>query len=575
MPYTYQSSVQAEPRSIYDIPSTSEDVWGTNYEQALEDNPLSAVSRMTELNLALDPDMARTSLKKPILSKSDADKRLQEYGLGGQIKVDETGITETGLSELMRRKEMENKRNEVRQRAAGGFSENVGSLGVGLWAMLHDPTNIALGFVPIVGEARYAAALARTSGVVGRTAVRAGVGFAEGAVGQALVEPLTLASRNYEQADYTIGDSLLNTLVGGVFGSTLHMGAGGVAEVGRSIRAADPFSRGLESLPSGDATLVRNMRQEIADGLDAATIRTALDTWTPEQRAAIEVDLPISMRSTPTPPRMEDLGQETRDAIIQTGIGQVIHDQPIDIEGIFRTEIGRMPDGRSTLDLTPERFNAATMVDRADELRTSIDRQSANAAPVTVREAVRDPGGRRAETKAAQLTEQRTAVEAMARGEPLSARQTEAIRQAVVQLATDQGVVVPHLALDGASQTTVQRATAIRQAEAVRAFNERATVTQEAQWSTPDEMRMSDEQTERVLASEVTRAADDTDESYALKVATEEESLANAELRSLADRLGADLADADSKELDEQIAKSERWARTAELATVCLTRGIT
>lgn len=59
-----------------------------------------------------------------------------------------------------------------------------------------------------------------------------------------------------------------------------------------------------------------------------------------------------------------------------------------------------------------------------------------------------------------------------------------------------------------------------------------------------------------------------------LKAAEEEAALAEAEAKELAKRLGIDIAeDADYAAVNEAAERAERWARTAELATVCLTRG--
>lgn len=59
-----------------------------------------------------------------------------------------------------------------------------------------------------------------------------------------------------------------------------------------------------------------------------------------------------------------------------------------------------------------------------------------------------------------------------------------------------------------------------------------------------------------------------------LQAAEEGAALAEAEAKELAKRLGVDIADdADMTEVAEAAVKAERWARAAELATVCLVRG--
>lgn len=59
-----------------------------------------------------------------------------------------------------------------------------------------------------------------------------------------------------------------------------------------------------------------------------------------------------------------------------------------------------------------------------------------------------------------------------------------------------------------------------------------------------------------------------------VKLATEEETLARAELKALQQRLGVEPKDAEYDSVIEAADNAERWAKTAEAATVCLMRGI-
>jgi len=90
---------------------------------------------------------------------------------------------------------------------------------------------VALAFVPVVGEAKMAAMLARSTGVAGRLGVRAAVGAAEGAVGAAVIEPLVYGLANKLGDDYTVYDSFMNVAVGSVLGAGLHTAVGGAIEV--------------------------------------------------------------------------------------------------------------------------------------------------------------------------------------------------------------------------------------------------------------------------------------------------------------------------------------------------------
>lgn len=75
-------------------------------------------------------------------------------------------------------------------------------------------------------------------------------------------------------------------------------------------------------------------------------------------------------------------------------------------------------------------------------------------------------------------------------------------------------------------------------------------------------------------ADEALKRAPASDLELTLKAAEDEAALAEAKAKDLAQRLGIDMADdADIVAINEAAEKAERWARAAELATVCLTRG--
>lgn len=86
----------------------------------------------------------------------------------------------------------------------------------------------------------------------------------------------------------------------------------------------------------------------------------------------------------------------------------------------------------------------------------------------------------------------------------------------------------------------------------------------------PDsELRNAIDQAEITLSREIASGTEAN-----LKAAEEEADLAVAEATELATRLGVDLKeDADFAAVMEGVEKAERWARVAELATVCLVRG--
>jgi hypothetical protein len=90
------------------------------------------------------------------------------------------------------------------------------------------------------------------------------------------------------------------------------------------------------------------------------------------------------------------------------------------------------------------------------------------------------------------------------------------------------------------------------------------------QVSAADDVTKAVAYAEKALARETDTGTPTAD---ALKMATEEASLAQSDLKAVADRLGLEAEDAELRDVMEAAKHSERWARAAELATICLTRG--
>lgn len=113
--------------------------------------------------------------------------------------------------------------------------------------------------------------------------------------------------------------------------------------------------------------------------------------------------------------------------------------------------------------------------------------------------------------------------------------------------------------------TPIQRETAIKQALVDAVTDEPINPAADAA-----ELRSTVERAEQILARETDTGTPTAD---ALKNATEEADLAQSDLKALADRLGEEAEDAELKDVLQAAANADRWARAAELATVCLTRG--
>ena len=188
-------------------------------QDAFATNPLQSALSYFDLRAARkDEDAIALSLSEQSLIIEDA-------GLIDVLKPEE-GETDRSLNMLIDMKREELARQTVMANAREGITSSAAMLGSGLFASLLDPINAAVGFVPLVGPARYAAMLQQRATTLGRFSVRAKVGAAEGAVATAAVEPLVYFTAQDRQADYTVYDTFANLAFGTVLGGGL-VGVGG------------------------------------------------------------------------------------------------------------------------------------------------------------------------------------------------------------------------------------------------------------------------------------------------------------------------------------------------------------
>ena len=260
--------------------STAGEVLGTRFRQALESNPLTAAIRRENLSTARDVGR--------LLPADSARARVREAGLDGALTIPDQGITEPALDMLIRRKREERKRQDVLARSPGGAALEVAGFGVEFGASLLDPINVASGFIPVVGPARYARWLAAAGegalGAAGRTGIRAGVGAVEGTLGAALIEPSIYAGMTEQQADYTMSDSLYNIAFGGILGGGLHVIGGAGLDLYRYARGR-PLLDAVANAP--DLSPPDVPAGTVLGGEAAVRIG---DAYVPAQWAVVEAD---------------------------------------------------------------------------------------------------------------------------------------------------------------------------------------------------------------------------------------------------------------------------------------------
>lgn len=231
-------------------------VLGATASDALVYSPALSLERIFELQNAEkgepvgigSPEMGDIERAPPssrLVPPDEAREKVKQAGVN--LTVPDGGIREQALDILIRRQVEDRRRKDALNRAPGGFWAGAARFGVALAASAVDPINVAASFIPAVGPARYTMMLAKAGGGFGRAGVRAGVGFAEGSIGAAIVEPLVYGAARYEQADYDLTDSLLNIAFGGVLGGGLHMGAGAIGDaLARAARGGEQLPRLLE-----------------------------------------------------------------------------------------------------------------------------------------------------------------------------------------------------------------------------------------------------------------------------------------------------------------------------------------
>ncbi len=228
----------------------------------------------------------RRDPETPLLSAEEARQRVKDAGL--PLTIPEEGIREGVLEILMDRKREEMRRQFVLDNAPGSTVPI--QLLAGFAASAVDPVNVAAAFVPIYGQARYAAMLEAATTRAARLGVRARVGAVQGATGTAMVEPIVLSAARQEQADYGLTESLTNIAFGAILGGGLHAGGGAVMDWRASRLAA--AAEAEPAVPQTGATPVR------ADGPDTPFSRMAIaDDPVPMMgavlRRQIELDAPV------------------------------------------------------------------------------------------------------------------------------------------------------------------------------------------------------------------------------------------------------------------------------------------
>jgi diguanylate cyclase (GGDEF)-like protein len=279
----YSRNRRADALGLETLPESWSTGWGAALDETLARNPTRALINASERAEYYEQryidDMTGNEVVVPakpsrILTGKEAN---EQYGIPGKLEFDED--TPEPVAEQLHRLNMEEIiRQDKRRRSTAGIGAD---LTAGLIGSLADPLGIASSFIPIVGQARYAA----LAGRIGATGARATTGAVEGAVGAAVLEPLVYAGAQWESADYTAADSMMNLAFGGVMGGGLHMGAGYIGDRWAARNTASPLQRLVDDAPVEDkAAIIGTAAKQIVEGrpvdiepVVAATVRAMED----------------------------------------------------------------------------------------------------------------------------------------------------------------------------------------------------------------------------------------------------------------------------------------------------------
>jgi hypothetical protein len=251
--------------------------------------------------------------------------------------------TRGALDMILERKREERVRSDVMMRTPYSWTGTPVRALASVGANLLDPLNIAAAYVPLIAPARYTALLAGAGGLAERTAIRAGVGAAQGAVGMAAIEPALYAAHTYLGDDYTMRDSLLNIGFGGAFGGGLHAVAGALGDAMVPGKWAKPMS----------------VTDAIAHDVTPVLTRTGAELPKPGSAAALA----------------ESAAPETRQAALRTAVAQLADGRAVDVDSLLyldpRTALARAlaADAPATIQAARQRVLAALTPDLLARLK--------------------------------------------------------------------------------------------------------------------------------------------------------------------------------------------------------------
>ena len=220
-------------RSASELGSTTTERLGAQFAGAFEDNPVPLVMRLN--------DLASANRRGNFIPRADAQRIAEQNG--AMLDLPGDGVSSEALDIMIESALKRQRRQATIESAPQGMGVSAAGFVTELGAGLLDPAGFALNFVPVVGQSTRLALATNSARTATRLGARTAVGAIEGAVGQAMVEPLTGYTYRQEGREYGVADAATNIAFGTVLGSTAHNILGGGGDLWRTFRGeAHPWS---------------------------------------------------------------------------------------------------------------------------------------------------------------------------------------------------------------------------------------------------------------------------------------------------------------------------------------------
>lgn len=210
----------------------------------------------------------RLAPETPMLAPDAAN---EQYGIPGALTFDQP--TREGEAKLLNQWKHEDiQRDDILDRSTPGAVPSVARFMSSMAGSAIDPVNLAASFIPVFGEARWAA----LAGRVGEIPAALARGAAEGFVGSALVEPITAVQQINQHGEYSAEDAFLDIGFGTLAGAGMRGLGAGFHEAAIRWRGAPMEARSAAMMHSIDA-LTEGRPVRAAEIAEPARVAAASD----------------------------------------------------------------------------------------------------------------------------------------------------------------------------------------------------------------------------------------------------------------------------------------------------------